>query len=93
MNGPLPYCVYVLRSKLDDNLYVGFTTDLDQRLVAHNSGSVLSTAPRRPFKLIFCEYYLSKIDAIRRERYLKSSSGKRSLKLMLRDTLGKSTGR
>jgi predicted GIY-YIG superfamily endonuclease len=31
---PLPYCVYILQSLRDGNLYTGYTTDLDQRLCA-----------------------------------------------------------
>jgi putative endonuclease len=86
MTGPLPYCVYVLRSDRDHEFYVGFTTDLTQRLAAHNDGSVPSTAARRPLQLVFCEYYRSKADALHREQYLKTSSGKRALRLMLTDT-------
>ena len=33
--------------------------------------------------------YLSKIDALRREKYFKTTQGKRMLKLMSRDTLTK----
>lgn len=46
-----------------------------------------ATAPRRPFDLIFCERYGNSVDARRREAYLKTSAGKRALKLMLRETL------
>jgi putative endonuclease len=83
----LPYCVYVLQSLLDENLYVGFTENLVLRLKAHNEGLVVSTAPRRPFVLVYCEYHNSRKDAQRREIYLKSSAGKKALKLMLRNAL------
>lgn len=83
---PLPYCVYVLMSFLDKGLYIGFTTNLEKRLVVHNAGESPATAPRRPFMLLFCEYYLSKSDALRRETYLKSSAGRRALRLMLQDS-------
>jgi putative endonuclease len=84
----LPYCVYVLRSLKDADLYVGFTTHLSQRLGEHNAGRTPSTARRRPLVLIFCEYYVSRGDAMRRERYFKTSAGKWALKMMLRETLG-----
>ena len=83
----LPYCVYILQSKRDLLLYHGFTTDIEKRIDDHNAGKTISTARRRPLKLIFCEFYLSKKDALRRESYLKTSQGKRMLKLMLKDTL------
>jgi len=87
MAQPLPYCVYVLRSRKDGDLYVGYTTDLAQRLDQHSHGENRSTAPRRPLNLIFCEFYLSADDAQRREGYLKTGPGKRGLKLILRRTL------
>lgn len=83
----LPYCVYVLFSLKDGLLYHGFTTNLDARLLDHSKGKTKSTKSRRPFILIHSEYYCSKTDALRRERYFKTTMGKRMLKLILRDTL------
>ena len=84
---PLFYCVYVLLSLKDDNFYVGYTGDLPRRLDEHFQGRNTSTAPRCPFVLVHCEYYLAKVDAERRERYLKTAKGRRTLRLMLKDSL------
>lgn len=83
----LPYCVYVLFSQKDRLLYIGFTTCLSKRLLNHQQGRTKSTASRRPLRLLHAEYFLSKKDVMRRERYLKTTQGKRMLKLMLRETL------
>jgi putative endonuclease len=83
----LKYCVYVLISLKDKNLYVGYTTNLTNRLTAHFKGQSSSTAPRRPFRLIYSEYHHAMSDAKRREQYLKTSPGKAALKRMLRDAL------
>jgi putative endonuclease len=56
-------------------------------LKEHQGGEVISTKSRRPFELIFYEGYKSDEDAKRRERYLKTSNGKSSLRMMLRDSL------
>jgi len=85
----LRFCVYVLLSHKDNLLYIGSTANLKQRLTNHFRGYSKATAPRRPFTLIYCEYFFSKKDAQRRERYLKTNPGKRMLKLMLKDTLKK----
>lgn len=82
----LKYCVYVLYSYKDKKLYVGYSENLKERLTAHFHGYSKSTAPRRPFQLIFCEYFWSKSDAAEREKYLKTTAGRRGLKLMLRNT-------
>ncbi len=87
MPSKLEYCVYVLLSMHDSNLYVGFTTNLQRRLTEHFHGESKATAPRRPFRLIYCEYFFAKADALRRESYLKTTAGRRGLKLILRETL------
>lgn len=86
MNKKLKYCVYVLYSLKDELLYIGFTENLKQRLTDHFHGNNQSTKSRKPFILIFCEYYLSKKDATRREKYFKTNQGKKALKLMLRES-------
>ena len=81
------YYVYVLKSKSDGKFYVGYTTNLRDRVQKHQYGEVLSTRSHRPFELIFYEGYKCMEDAKRRERYLKTSKGKSSLRMMLRDSL------
>ena len=83
----LPFCVYVLFSSKDHLLYIGYTSDLPSRKHKHDIGGVISTSPRRPLELIFCEYYLFKADAMRREGYFKTNMGKKAIKLMLTGTL------
>ncbi|PJE67702.1 excinuclease ABC subunit C [Candidatus Shapirobacteria bacterium CG10_big_fil_rev_8_21_14_0_10_40_9] len=81
------FYVYVLQSLKDKKLYIGFTTDLRKRLKDHNAGGSKSTSPRRPLMLIFYEAYISEKDARRREKYLKTTKGKKGLKLMLADSI------
>lgn len=80
------YYVYILRMK-NDQLYTGFTGDLDRRLSEHNRGIVKSTSKRRPLQLIHYEAYLLESDARRRERFLKTSEGKELLRKQIRDVL------
>jgi putative endonuclease len=83
----LPFCVYVLFSEKDHLLYTGFTRGLEARMNDHQAGRNSSTKGRRPLKLIFCEYYLFEEDARKREMYLKTTAGKKALKIMLRNSL------
>jgi putative endonuclease len=76
--------VYVLQSARDAQLYTGCTTDLRTRLALHNAGQVPSTKERRPLKLIYYEACLDKRDACRREKYLKTTYGKRYIKTRCR---------
>jgi putative endonuclease len=88
----LGHCVYVLFSEADGKLYIGYTTHLQQRLTDHFNGRNQATAPRRPLCLIDCEYHASTTDAHRREKYLKTTAGKKALGLMLRDSLAELRG-
>ena len=79
------FYVYVLKSLKKDFIYVGFTANLKKRLYGHNSGSEFSTKPYKPFELIFYEAYRNEKDAKRREIYFKTTKGKTTLKVMLRE--------
>ena len=84
------FYVYILRSRLDKRLYIGFTEDVFKRLQQHNDGNVQSTKPRRPFDLIFFEAYVNKYDALRREKYFKTAKGKTTVRSMLKEYLSSS---
>ena len=74
------YYVYILESEKDGNHYVGYTSDLKRRLDSHKKGQVNSTKNRLPIKLIYFEGCLNQQDATKREKYLKTSWGKRYIK-------------
>ncbi len=77
------YKVYILKSERNGKLYIGYTEDLEIRLLAHNSGKVRSTKAHKPYKLIYKEEYLCKTEARKREIFLKSGKGREHLKSKL----------
>lgn len=82
------YYVYLLKSKKDRRLYIGFTNNPRRRLEQHNHGDVTSTRPRIPFEIIYLEGYKSESDARRREKNLKLfSKAYYSLRKRLLDSL------
>ena len=63
--------VYLLRCR-DGTFYCGWTTDLTERIVAHNSGKGAKyTRSRLPVELVYYEEYESKHEAMSREWYIK----------------------
>ena len=78
---------YILYSPKQDEMYVGVTEDLKRRFSEHNNGKVPSTKRYMPWLLIYYEGCLNKKDAKRREMYLKTSQGRRMLKLRLKEYL------
>ena len=79
--------VYILRSERDLKFYIGYTMNLSRRISEHKQGKVRCTNGRRPLKIIYYESFINKMDALRRERYLKSSKGRNMLRQLLRTTL------
>lgn len=69
----------------DYKFYTGYTKDLKSRLDAHNKGKIESTRQRKPFKLIYYEACLDSEDALKREKYLKTTWGKRYIKNRLKN--------
>lgn len=79
------YYIYVLKSESDNQFYTGYTADLRKRLESHNNGKVQSTKNRLPLKLVYFEGCLNQQDATHREKYLKSTYGKRYIKNRLKN--------
>jgi putative endonuclease len=84
------YYVYVIENDQDRSWYIGFTTNFKNRILEHNAGKSPYTSRKAgKWKIIYAECYLSKKDALGREEFLKSGSGRRFLKNQLKDYLGK----
>ncbi len=69
------FYVYMLKSKKDGSLYVGYTDDLKRRFEEHNGKKNVSTKHKAPFQLVYYEAYKSRADAKHRESMLKRFSG------------------
>ena len=78
------FYVYILLLK-NKQFYTGNSENLKRRIAEHKNGKVKSTCKRLPIKLIHYECYLLKSDALRREKYLKTTEGKRFLKQQLKN--------
>lgn len=81
------YYVYLLKSFKNNDIYVGYTSDLKRRFSDHNNGFVRATKPNTPWKLIYYESYSDKRDATKRERQLKMHKAKKDLTNQLKYSL------
>ena len=75
--------VYILKSDEDEELYIGCTSDLKNRVELHNSQKVPSTKKRGKLKLIFYEAFLNSHDAYMREKFFKTGWGRSNIKKLL----------
>lgn len=77
------FYVYILESLKDFKRYIGYTNNLKRRLEEHKKGLSFATKLRLPLRLIYFEGCLNQEDAKRRERYLKTTQGRRFIGLRL----------
>jgi putative endonuclease len=71
------FTVYILYSPSYNKTYVGFTSNLEQRLLSHNKlGKKGWTIKFRPWNLIHTEVFDTKMEALFREKQLKAGKGR-----------------
>ena len=67
------YTVYVLYSKEFDRIYIGYTSDLNERLISHNHPNNTGWTKRyQPWEIVYTEVFKDKKVAMKREKELKS---------------------
>jgi len=69
------FYAYVLSSIRFNYYYKGHCSNLQKRLKEHNSGMTQSTRPFIPFEIVYFEEFHSEDEAVRTEKYWKTSAG------------------
>lgn len=70
----MPFWVYLLHCA-DGSYYTGHTDNLEARVGQHQDGSIDSyTSSRRPVRLAYSEQFVSRLEALERERQIKGWS-------------------
>lgn len=65
---------------MDGRIYIGITNNLMRRIDEHNNGHTRSTKAYAPWTLVHIEKMRNRIEARKREKYLKSGCGKEFIK-------------
>lgn len=87
--GPIPldhpsmFYVYVLQSLTTEMYYVGFTSNLNRRIIEHNKGKNISTRNKGPYRVIYTEEFDDRLAAIKKERLIKSYKGGLAFKKLI----------
>lgn len=66
---------YILKSIKNGRYYIGHTSNIEERVLRHNSGRSKFTKSGMPWKLVYTENYPTKAEAFRRETEIKSYKG------------------
>lgn len=83
------FYVYVIKHKSTKEIYIGFTNNLQRRLIEHQVGDNKSTKRNNgTWFLVYAEAYRNEADARLRERRLKNhGSGKQELYKRIKGSL------
>ena len=69
--------VYLITSTINlDQIYTGYTTNIEKRLADHNAGKSTHTQKYKPWELVSYVAFSDKSKAMEFVRYLKSGSGR-----------------
>ncbi|WP_129718045.1 GIY-YIG nuclease family protein [Pedobacter sp. SYP-B3415] len=80
------FCVYVLYAISYDRIYIGYTSNLESRLMSHNFlANKGYTSKFRPWIVVYTEYFETKKEAIIREKQLKSAKGRLFVRQLIED--------
>jgi putative endonuclease len=68
----MDYFVYILKSELNGQYYIGQTQNLENRVTKHNNKEVKSTARNAPWVIIHSEKFDNRKEAMKREKQIKA---------------------
>ncbi|WP_343587374.1 GIY-YIG nuclease family protein [Flavobacterium sp.] len=78
------FVVYILYSEKFKKTYTGFTSNLIERFKSHNFLETKGYTPKyRPWAVIYVEFFNSKSEAMKREKYLKTGIGREFIKNLI----------
>jgi len=87
------FTVYVLYSQKFNKIYIGYTSDLVNRLLSHNELATKGhTIKYRPWVIAHAEEFETKAEAMKREAQLKTANGRDFIWNIIREKFGSSDG-
>lgn len=81
-SNPMIYFVYILRNE-NNQIYIGQTNNIDDRLRRHNSNYQKYTKNKGPWTLLYREEFATRAEAMLREKHLKGGKGREWIKSSL----------
>ena len=70
------FFAYVLRSAVTGRRYIGSCENPVERLRRHNAGDTRSTRHGIPWSVVYQEAFETRLEALRRERFLKTGKAR-----------------
>ena len=82
------FYIYILYSVSRDRHYVGYTSNVDERVVEHNAGATNYTRSGKPWILVYKEQYELKSEAMKREREIKMKKSRKYIEYLINSSVG-----
>ena len=82
----MPFIVYILFSSTKNKFYIGFTSDLKERIIRHNQKSKGFTGKTNDWKLVYSEIHTTKPEALLREKQIKSWKSRIKIQELISNT-------
>jgi len=77
------FFTYILQSLKDQSFYIGFSSNLEQRLIKHNNAKTGYTATKKPWKIVYFETFELESDARKRERAIKKKKSRKHIEFLI----------
>ncbi len=82
----MEFQVYILFSDIKNKYYIGFTSELKERLIRHNQKSKGFTGNASDWKVVYTENFNTKAEAIKRELQIKSWKSRIKIEKLIQDS-------
>ena len=79
------FFVYIIYSDKIDKFYIGYSANVNDRLVKHNQKSYGFSNTGKPWRLVYSESYLTKKEAMLREKQLKDWKNRERIEKLIKD--------
>ena len=73
------YYMYILKSENNKQYYVGHTSNIEDRVIRHNTGRVTATRQNIPWSIFHMEEFADRASALKREYQIKSWKSRRAI--------------
>ena len=77
------YCLYIIYSQQLDRFYVGYTENIEKRLVEHNSGISDYTSSAQDWILKHTEYFPDRYTAHQKEIAIKKKKSRKYIEWLI----------
>jgi len=77
------FCVYILFSEKCNRYYIGYSADIQARLIRHNAGMVKATKNCIPYRLCASKEFGSELEARREELRIKKQKSRTYIEWLL----------